>query len=288
LAIGAELTDRAEQATAMHAVPTALADLLDSLPARAPLRVAVVAGSALPSVVADRAARRAISVVEYYGAAELSFVAVRRYPQPLKPFPGAEVELRDGVLWVRSPYLSLGYPPGTVGPFRRDGAGFGTVGDLAEFLPGGGLLIRGRGDAAITTGGATVLAEDVEAALAALPGVAAVAVVGLPHARLGQLVTAVVEPIPGNDLAGVRAAARVVLRNQSLPRRWLITDRLPRTPGGKVNRHAVALAAGRLTAADPPSDSQPAADHPAVGSLPSGAEPSDVPPVGLPALRPLP
>jgi len=293
LTLGAELTDRADQATAVHAVPAVFAELLRTLPADAPLRLAVLAGSALPDELADRAATRSVSVIEYYGAAELSFVAARRHPQPLKPFPGAEVELRDGVLWVRSPFLSLGYPHGTIGPFRRDESGFGTVGDLAAWGPDGGLLIRGRGDAAITTGGATVLAEDVEAALAVLPGVAAAAVVGLPHPRLGQLVTAVVEPIPGADLLGLRAAAREVLRDQSLPRRWLITDRLPRTPGGKVQRHAVAQAAARLTAGDQPADDQPTDDHRASrqsagGVIEPGAQPGEAWAADLPVLRPLP
>ena len=83
-------------------------------------------------------------------------------------------------------------------------------------------------------------------------GVAAVAVVGVPHARLGQVVTAVIEPIPGCNLSELRAAARALLRDQSLPRRWLITDRLPRTTSGKIARGQVAVAAAQLVAgADP-------------------------------------
>lgn len=252
LALGAELTDRPANATAVHAVPAVLAELLDALPAGGPLRTAVVAGTALPETVGVAATGRGLAVTEYYGAAELSFVAARRYPAPLRPFPGVRVELRNGTLWAASPYLAIGYPDGVTGPFRTSTDGFATVGDLAEASGDGGLLIRGRGDAAITTGGATVLAEDIERALAALPGVAAVAVVGVPHGRLGQLVTAVIEPRPGADLTGLRAAARRVLRDQSLPRRWLTTDRLPRTPGGKIARHQVALAADPLSAGTPP------------------------------------
>ncbi len=152
------------------------------LPVDAPLRTVVVAGSVLPDRLADQALARGMTLIEYYGAAELSFVAARRYPAALRPFPGAEVEVRDGTVWVRSPYLSTGYPAGRGGPLRWDEEGFATVGDLADSDPGGGLLIRGRGDSAITTGGATVLAEDVERALAALPQVSEVAVVGVPHA----------------------------------------------------------------------------------------------------------
>jgi len=270
LAVGAHLVDDPAVATATHLVPSRLAVLLDELGSDAALRRVVVAGAALPERVADRALRRGLTVTEYYGAAELSFVAARRVPGPLLPFEGAEVRIRDGVVWVRSPYLALGYPTGVDGPLRRDQDGFATVGDLAV-RAGGGLRIRGRGDAAITTGGATVVVEDVEAALLTVPGIAAVAVVGVPHPRLGQLVVAVLEPSPGADLAGVRAAARRLLRDQSLPRRWLVADRLPRTPGGKVARHLVARAATQL-------DGGPVTGPDGDGPIPPGA----------PALRPLP
>lgn len=254
LALGAELTDRPDHATAVHAVPAVLADLLGALPPTAPLRTAVVAGTALSAGIGDLARRRGVDVTEYYGAAELSFVAARRYPAPLRPFPGAEVEIRPGssgsdlsaapgTLWVRSPYLAIGYPAGVTGPLRRDDHGYATVGDLADRTADGALQIRGRGNAAITTGGATVIAEDVEAALVGLPGVAAVAVIGLPHIRFGQVVTAVVEPVTGADLAGLRSAARQLLSGPSLPRRWLLADRLPRTPGGKIARQPVEQAA---------------------------------------------
>ena len=264
LAVGGHLVDDPATATVAHAVPSRLATLLDELDeldAGAPLRTVVVAGATLPDALAARARNRGLTVVEYYGAAELSFVAARRVPGPLRPFPGADIELRDGVLWVRSPYLSLGYPGGVDGPYRWGADGFATVGDLAEQVTGG-LRIRGRGDAAITTGGATVVAEDVEQALLTVPGVAAAAVIGMPHPRLGQLVVAVLEPAPGADLSALRPQARDRLRDQSLPRRWLIADRLPRTPAGKVSRHAVAAALAAL------DDDRPT-------------------PVGAPVLRPL-
>lgn len=275
LAVGGHLVDDPATATVAHAVPSRLATLLDQLDAlaAAPLRTVVVAGATLPDALAARAHDRGLTVVEYYGAAELSFVAARRVPGPLRPFPGAEIRLREGVLWVRSPYLSLGYPVGVDGPYRRDADGFATVGDLAEEVDAAdvgtapGLRIRGRGDAAITTAGATVIAEDIEQTLLTLPGVAAVAVLGVPHPRLGQLVVAVLEPAPGWEsaraLTGIRRAARRRLHEQSMPRRWLIADALPRTPSGKVARHAVAASLAAL------DDGRPAPD-------------------GAPALRPLP
>ncbi len=268
LSVGAEITDRQQDATAAHAVPARLAGLLTELPVNASLRTVVVAGSVLPDRLAEQALARGMTLIEYYGAAELSFVAARRYPEPMTPFPGAEIQIRNGTLWVRSPYLSTGYPSGRRGPLRRDDDGFATVGDLADALPGGGLLIRGRGDSAVTTGGATVLAEDVERALGSLPQVAAVAVVGVPHATLGEILTAVVEPRPGADLTSIRDAARGLLKGHSLPRRWLVADRLPRTPSGKIARHPVALAAARWAL--------------------DGSSGMYSPPEGGPGLRPLP
>ncbi len=252
--LGAELTDRPERATAVHAVPAVLAVLLAALPPTAPLRTAVIAGSALPDAIAGDAAARGIAITEYYGAAELSFVAAARRPGPLRPFPGADVQLRNGEIWVRSPYLASGYASGVTGLLRRDQDGYASVGDLGEWLDGsdgGGLLVRGRGDAAITTGGATVIAEDIEAALCTLPGVAAAAVVGIPHRRLGQVLTAVLEP---EGIEGVRAAARLVLKGPSLPRRWFTVRRLPRTGNGKVARAVVAEAVRRAVAGEHPPD----------------------------------
>lgn len=243
LALGAELTDRPEHATAVHCVPAALAGLLDSLPADGPLRTAVVAGAALPGGLADRTAERGVAVTEYYGAAELSFVAARRLPDPmLRPFPGVQVRLdAGGVLWARSPFLALGYAGAGGGPLRLDGDGYATVGDVASTTsgdadPAGGLMIRGRGESAVTTGGFTVLVEDVEAALLRIPGVRAVAVVGVPHSRLGEVLTAVLELEPGAEPAAVRSSARRSLSGPARPRRYVVVDALPRTGGGKIAR----------------------------------------------------
>ena len=116
--------------------------------------------------------------------------------------------------------------------------GFATVGDLAVVGPDGSIRIRGRGDTAVTTGGHTVLVEDVEAALAAIPGVRAVAVVGVPHARLGQLLTAVVEltvdaqlarcPEVGAPAAGrTGAPPRLASRRTATANRWRQDRPLP-------------------------------------------------------------
>ena len=252
--LGAAVGDELAGSTAIHATPTRFARVLDGAPASAPAK-AVVAGSAMGDALRERAAERGIRLTEYYGAAELSFVLAGD-GGTLVPFPGVDVELRPTAagdeLWARSPYLALGVAGG--GMLRRTADGYATVGDLAERTADGGLRVLGRGDQAITTAGATVLAEQVEARLAVLPGVVAVAVIGEPHELLGERIAAVVELAEDALLEGVVAAARSELSPVELPRRWFLRS-VPRTPSGKVARGVLreALAAGALGSAAHPA-----------------------------------
>jgi acyl-CoA synthetase (AMP-forming)/AMP-acid ligase II len=199
----------------------------------------VVAGDRLPRDLADRARATGAQVSHYYGAAELSFVAWGTHEGDLRPFPGAEVQVRGGVLWVRSPYLSLGYG-GADGPFTVDADGFATVGDRGS-LEGGILTVAGRGAEAVLTGGATVLVADVELGLRRA-GVRDVVVVGVPHRRLGHVVAAVVADVAVADRA--RMAVRDGLSSVQRPRLWFHLPQFPVTASGKVDRAAVAALAG--------------------------------------------
>ncbi len=230
-------------ATAAHLVPSALADALDAADQLPRLRTVVVAGAALPEPLRRRAGALGWRVVEYYGAAELSFVGVQDSPGPMRDFPGAEVEVRGGMLWVRSPYCCNGYvSPTEDGPLVRSGE-WASVGDLGR-REGTGWVVVGRGDTAVVTGATTVIAEEVEAVLTAVEGVVGGAVIGLPHERLGQYVGAVVvadRPVRDalvHACAGLPAPAR--------PRRWLAADRLPLTPAGKLDRTALVELAPQL------------------------------------------
>lgn len=225
-------------ATVLHAVPALLADALDAADAGAlpALRTAVVAGDALPDALRERAAARGWRLVEYYGAAELSFVGWRDDHGPFRAFPGADVQVRAGTVWVRSPYLARGYLGTDAGPLRRDGE-WATVGDRAEPAPGGFRLL-GRADSAVTTGGHTVVAEEVEAALRATGAVRDVAVLGVPHVRLGAVLAAVVVPAGDGWRPALAMAARA-LPAPARPRRWVAADALPRTPAGKLDRAAL-------------------------------------------------
>ncbi|WP_245649486.1 class I adenylate-forming enzyme family protein [Nocardia shimofusensis] len=216
---GACVTDDAGTATVVHAVPAVLREVL----ARAPrLRTAIVAGIALDAGAV--AAAGELEIVEYYGSAEVSLVAARRVPEPLRVIDGVHVEVRDGLLYVRSPYTVLGAPD------------WFPVGDLAELRAGGELVVRGRGDGVVNVGGATVVAEDVERILGGVDGVSAVAVIGAPHEVFGEIVTAVLELDASATLPAVRSRARALLSKEAVPRRWITLPALPRTASGKVAR----------------------------------------------------
>lgn len=205
----------------------------------------IVAGDRLGRDLARRAAAAGARLSHYYGAAELSFVAWGTDEEDLRPFPGVEPAIRDGVIWVRSPYLSLGYL-GEGGPFRSGPDGFATVGDRGR-LTAGVLAVSGRGGESVVTGGATVLVGDVEDALRAVSG-GEVVVVGVRHPRLGQLVAAVFTD--RHALAAARSAALSRLAPSHRPRRWFLVPRWPVTAAGKVDRAALAELAGsgRLSA----------------------------------------
>lgn len=239
-------------------------------PVRAPDRTALVGGAGLSATSRRRAEHAGIHVVSYYGAAELSFVAVDPDGRGLRPFPGVEIDVRGdgeedragaarrhGTVWVRSPWLASGYLAGATGPLRRRD-GWASVGDLADaHASDEPLVLRGRGPGAISVGASTVLPEDVESVLSTDAAVADVVVLGTPHPRWGQVVTAVLVlagAAPGTGagagqegqdhdravVARLEALSRRRLSPAQRPRRWLLAPALSRTGGGKLARAAVA------------------------------------------------
>lgn len=235
-----------EQATILHGTPGALESVLDLLDDGAPtrLRLALIGGAHLDALLRARANTAGIRVISYYGAAELSFVAVDDDGQGLRAFDGVNVGIRDGELWSRSPYAALGYLPGQTGSFRTDAAGWSTVGDLAKLSADGILTLAGRRDGAILTAAATVIPEDVETVLRTLDGVKNSVVFGAPHPRLGALVCAVIEPEdPRNPptSTSLRASCRDRLGVAQVPRRWYLASELPLTSSGKTARAAIVL-----------------------------------------------
>jgi len=157
------------------------------------------------------------------------------------PIPGVRAALADdGELLIASDRLMSGYfeLPAETAEAIRDG--WYHTGDLAERDDEGYLSIVGRKKEVIRTGGETVAPVEVEAALAGYPGVAELAVIGIPDVQWGEVVCAVVVLGHGAALPGpdeLRAHIGDRLAPYKHPRRVVQADAIPRTSAtGQVQR----------------------------------------------------
>jgi acyl-CoA synthetase (AMP-forming)/AMP-acid ligase II len=183
----------------------------------------------------------------YYGSTEagsattLPDADVLRKPGSVgPPSPGVELRLSDaGEIRLRSPYLFDGYfddPEATAAALVD---GWYHTGDLGALDEEGYVSIVGRLREVIRTGGESVAPAEVEAVLATHPGVAEVAVVGLPDPSWGEVVCAVVVPRSGAgpSLEALQAHCEGRLAAYKKPRRLERMDALPRTAAtGQVQR----------------------------------------------------
>jgi O-succinylbenzoic acid--CoA ligase len=155
------------------------------------------------------------------------------------PLEGVDLRLDAGEILVRGPMLFRGYrddPARTAEALR---GGWLRTGDLGRLDPGPRLVVLGRRDDLIVTGGVNVHPAEVEAVLAAHPAVAEVGVRGLPDPRWGQRVTAWVvprDPAAPPTLAELRAFVLERLAAAKAPRELLLVPSLPRGPSGKLLR----------------------------------------------------
>jgi feruloyl-CoA synthase len=112
------------------------------------------------------------------------------------------------------------------------------TGDLARFDDDGYLFIVDQLKDMIITGGENVYSKEVEDALARHPSVADVAVFAVPHERWGETVAAeiVMKPSETLTLEDIRHYLEDRLARYKIPRLVYFSERLPRTPTGKVQK----------------------------------------------------
>ncbi|MFI8293538.1 acyl-CoA synthetase [Streptomyces sp. NPDC085614] len=131
--------------------------------------------------------------------------------------------------------------------FRKDGERWVLLGDMATVDEQGIVTVLGRGSQCINTGGEKVYPEEVEQALKSHPDVYDALVAGVPDAKWGNHVAAVVQLRPGAtalDLASVQDHCRTRLAGYKVPRQLVLTDRIQRSPSGKADyRWARSVAA---------------------------------------------
>jgi 3-oxocholest-4-en-26-oate---CoA ligase len=144
--------------------------------------------------------------------------------------------------WLaRRGHVPLGYlgdPEKTARTFPVvEGVRYSVPGDRALAEADGRLRLLGRASVTINTGGEKVFAEEVEHALKHHPAVLDAVVVGTPHERFGQQVTAVVQLRPGERSSeeDLRATAREHVAAYKVPRAFVFVDQLVRAPSGKAD-----------------------------------------------------
>ncbi|MGW6569418.1 acyl-CoA synthetase [Streptomyces sp. NPDC054975] len=148
-------------------------------------------------------------------------------------------------------HVPLGYyndPAKTAETFFQKGEErWVLLGDMATVDEDGIVTVLGRGSQCINTGGEKVYPEEVEQALKSHPDVYDALVAGVPDAKWGNHVAAVVQlraGAPALDLETVQTHCRTRLAGYKIPRQLVIADRIERSPSGKADyRWARSVAA---------------------------------------------
>jgi long-chain acyl-CoA synthetase len=261
-------TVRCEEITHIVLVPTMLAMLLDELDKEedgggelGTLRHIQYAASPIAPALQRRVLERFdCDVVQFYGMTEAAptvtqlpaedhrrgFGGEEPYASRLSgigvPVVGVEVDVRDGTgaplapgeigeLYLRGPNVMLGYwkrPQETEAAFVE---GWYRSGDAARADVDGYLYVVDRVKDMIITGGENVYSVEVESALIEHPAVAEAAVFGIPDARWGESVHAIVTLRAGRTthedeliehcrtlIAGYKVPRSIELRDDPLPK----------------------------------------------------------------------
>jgi len=227
------------------------------------LRYGLCAGEALSPAIAEEWRERAgTELYEALGMTECSTYISSgtevpvRLGSPGKPQPGRRIAILPedsgveplpagevGLLAIHrsDPGLMLGYwhrPDEEAAVYRGE---WFTGGDRASMDADGYVWFHGRADDVIKSFGYRLSPIEIEAALASCPGVAEVAVVGLPVDADKTLVTACVVPQPASsiDESELRDHANRHLGEYKRPHQYRVLEALPRTANGKLQRQVL-------------------------------------------------
>ncbi|SEA80187.1 long-chain acyl-CoA synthetase [Thalassobacillus cyri] len=200
------------------------------------------------------------TVYEFYGASELSFVSYRNVEEKLPegaigtPFPGVEIAIFSnegkrvkqgevGNLYVKSPWTFDGYlnlPEETEKVFDGDWA---TVGDLAFENEEGHVILVGRKQNMIISGGLNIYPEEVEQVIRKHPAIEEVVVKGIADDYWGEKAVAFVtavqkEPLVIEEIKGHLAD---FLPKYKCPKEWFELEAFPYTSSGKIARKELQI-----------------------------------------------
>jgi len=251
-----------------------LGRILDALEAEATplpaLRALAYGGGKMPLAVIERAMQLLphVDFTNAYGLTETSSTVAllgpeehraafqssdpnvrRRLASVGRALPGVEVEVRDaegrplpigerGEVWVRGEQVAGEYLER--GSTLRDEGWFATR-DQGFVDPEGFVFLEGRLDDVIVRGGENLSPGEIEDVLRTHPGVADVAVVGIPDEQWGEAVAAVIVPNAGARPSAdeIRDFVRARMRSSRAPSHVEFRDALPYTETGKLLRRRI-------------------------------------------------
>ena len=202
----------------------------------------------------DRTGQR---ILERYGMTETNMITSNPYDGERLAgtvgyaLPGTEVEITDngkpvasgeiGMIEVRGDNVFLGYrnmPEKTAEELRENG--FFITGDLGVKSEDGRISIVGRQKDLIISGGYNIYPKEIEDVINDIEGVLESAVFGVAHPDFGESVmAAVVLEDPKLCAEAIATSVEPKLARFKHPRRYIITDVLPRNTMGKVQKNVL-------------------------------------------------
>ncbi|TCJ97360.1 beta-ketoacyl synthase N-terminal-like domain-containing protein [Nocardia alba] len=256
------------------------------------VRVAVTAGAPAHGGLSDAYRARGLVLQQAYGLTETLFATCVPLPDqrdcgdsvgPVLPYTQLRLvdldtgaELTDvgalGEICLRGPTVTSGYwlPPSNTGsPFDADG--WFHTGDIG-FLDGRTQVrLVDRIKDMILVGGDNVYSAEVEQVISRFPGIAEVAVIGMPDPHAGERVVAVVISAEHTapELSRLRGFCAGELAQYKLPAQVVTVAELPRTSTGKIDKVALRTAMTNGTVPRTPSvaETPAAAGEPAIGQV---------------------
>jgi long-chain acyl-CoA synthetase len=250
-----------DRATVFEGVPTMFIALLQA-PGLASydlssLRVAISGGAPIPAEIIDSFERRfGVTILEGYGLSETASTttfnvsaAERKIYSVGKPIWGVSVRVWDsqrrplppgaehvGEIVVRGPNVMTGYHNNPEATAEAFAGGWFHTGDLGYFDDDGFLFIVDRIKDLIIRGGYNVYPREVEEAIYTHPAVAEAAVIGVPHATLGEEVHAIVAIQAGQSVTEGELIdfVKQQVAAYKYPRTVEFRDSLPKGATGKI------------------------------------------------------
>lgn len=159
------------------------------------------------------------------------------------PIDGSPVEPgREGEILTRGPEVMLGYTDAAETRAAFDEEGYFRTGDLGVVGADGFITISGRKKDLIIRGGENISPKEIEDTLHEHPAIREVAVVAMPHPRMGETPAAYVVLAPDasfgfEDMVAFLDQRR--LAKQKFPEKLIVVDVLPRNTAGKIQKNVL-------------------------------------------------